>query len=195
MGNKSKKVSIFVGSILNSLWLFGFCMVVMLFSLMFYAGDMNEILRFALGIVMSLPLCVLFYTRGNIVATKEFSSRNAAISPDKTVNINKVPFGYGLVMITPYLLLPLTFVILGNLFGILPLQSIALYICLPVTICFKAFGIMTTLTMVNWISVLIVGAFLLVMSSMYFLGFFKTLIDKERSFKEMLNEVKFNSKL
>ena len=195
MGNKSKKVSIFVGSILNSLWLFGFCMVVMLFSLMFYAGDMNEILRFALGIVMSLPLCVLFYTRGNIVATKEFSSRNAAISPDKTVNINKVPFGHGLVMITPYLLLPLAFVILGNLFGILPLQSIALYICLPATICFKAFGIMTTLTMVNWISVLIVGAFLLVMSSMYFLGFFKTLVDKERSFREMLNEVKFNSKL
>ena len=54
---------------------------------------------------------------------------------------------------------------------------------------------MTTLTAANWISVLIVGVFLLVMSSMYFLGFFKTLADKERSFKEMLNEVKFNSKL
>ncbi len=195
MGNKTKKVGVFASSILNSLWLFGFCMVIMLFSLMFYAGDINEILRFSLGVVMALPLFVLFFTRGSIVASKEFAKRNIAITPDKTAVINRVPFWHGLVMITPFLVVPLTFVLIGNISGVFAFQSIALYICIPVTICFKAFGIMTTLTSANWISVLIVGVFLVIMSSMYFLGFFKTLADKEKSFKEMLNEVKFNSKL
>jgi hypothetical protein len=98
-------------------------------------------------------------------------------------------------MITPFLIVPIAFVLIGNITGVFAFQSIALYICIPATICFKAFGIMTTLTAANWISVLIVGVFLLFVGSMYFLGFFKTLADKEKSFKEMLNEVKFNSKL
>lgn len=193
MDKKSKK-GIFANIIFNSLWLFGFCLVIMFFSLMFFVGDMNEILRFILGVVFCLPLFVLFYGRGNIIATKEFALRNVAISPDKTTEINKVPFWSGLVMVLPFIAINLIFVLLGNITGIYPLQNVSLYICLPATMCFKALGIITTLNSANWYAVLAVGVFLLLTCGMYFLGFFKTLADKERSFKEMLNEVKFNTK-
>lgn len=194
MGNKSKKANTFVNVIFNSLWLFGFCAVIMFFSLIFFVGNMNEVLRFILGVVMILPLCVLFYGRGNIIATREFSARNIAISPDKTIEINRVPFWYGLVMVAPFILINLILVLLGNITGVYGFQSLALYVCLPVAICFRAVGLITTLSMSNWYAVLAVGVFLLIMIGMYFFGFYKTLIDKERSFKEMINEVKFNTK-
>jgi hypothetical protein len=194
MGNKTKKISLFVNSILNSLWLFGFCMVIMLFSLMFYAAEMMMMLRMAIGVAMALPLCVLFYSRGHIIASREFANRNIAISPDKTVEVNKVPFGVGLVMILPYALILIFLVLLGNITGIYPFQSIALFVCMPATICFKALGLIVTFEGANWLAVLAVGVFLFIMCGMYFFGFYKTLKDKERNFRDMLNEVKFNSK-
>lgn len=194
MDSKSKKVNIFVNSILNSLWLFGFCMVIMLFSLMFFSGEIDSILRFFLGVVMALPLCVLFYSRGNITATKEFTNRNLTINIENVVGVNKVPFWYGLVMITPFIVVLFAFVIIGNITGIYPFQNVALYVCLPSTICFKALEIIVTLEEANWMAVLAVGAFVFIMCSFYFLGFYKTLAEKEKSFKEMLNEVRFNSK-
>ncbi len=193
MGKKNKKVSIFVDSILNSLWLIGFCMVILLFCFMFLGNGINEILRFCLGIVVALPLFVLFYMRGNIVASKEFSARNAAIAPDKILEINKVPFVHGLIMIAPYTLLLLILVLLGNITGIIAFQSISLYMSLPMTLCFMAVGVVG-LNQLSWFSVLSVSAFLVLMLSVYFFGFYKTLRDKEKSFQDMLNEVRFNIK-
>ena len=194
MAKKSRKVNLFVGSLLNSLWLFGFSMVIMLFCIIFLVGDMDKILRFFLGVVVALPLGVLFYTRGYIVASKEFTQRNAAITPDKTNSINKVPLSHGLIMILPYTVILIVFVLIGNITGFFPFQSISLYICLPATICFKAVGLIPSLAEANWYSLLAVGLFLIVMIAIYCIGFMKTLKDKEKSFQDMLNEIRFNTK-
>jgi hypothetical protein len=196
MAKKTKKVNIFLDSVLNSLWLFGFCMVIVLFCIVFLVGEMDSFLRFMMGLLTALPLCVLFYTRGCIVAMREFSVRNPAITPDKATSVNKVPLSHALIMIAPYVVLLVVCVLIGNLGAKLyPFQSISLYVCLPSSICFKALGLIPTMSESNWFAVLAVMIFLLIMVSMYLLGFYKTLKDKERSFQDMLNEIRFNSKL
>ena len=195
MANKSKKVNKFASSMLNSLWLLGVCCVVILFCIIFLVGEMDSVLRFVLGVVTALPLGVLFYTRGSIVASREFTVRNTAITLDKANSINKVPLIHGLLMIAPYTIFLLVFVLIGNLIPeLFPLQSIALYVCLPTAICFKAVGLIPTMDCANWFAVLAVVVFLIVMISIYLMGFKNTLKDKEISFQDMLNEIRFNTK-
>ena len=196
MKEKTKKNNLFKEIILNCLWVFAYCILISVLCTLFLFAEMDELLRFGIGLVLLLPLCVLIYTRGNIMATKEFVKRNPAISPEKSRIINKVPLHYSFITLVPFFAIVILFVLLGSLIPTLfPLQSIALYICLPVTMCFKAIGVIPAMDVSNPYAILCVTVFFIIIYSVYFYAYLRAIRDKEISFQQMINEINFNRKI
>lgn len=196
MAVNRKKNNLFKEIILNCLWVLGYCILISVLCTLFLFAEMDELLRFGIGLILLLPLCVLLYSRGNIMATKEFVKRNPAISPEKSKIVNKVPLYYSILTLVPFLAILILFVTLGSLIPTLfPLQSIALYITLPVTMCFKAIGLIPAMDVSNPYALLCVAVFFIIMFSVYFYGYIKAIRDKESSFQQMINEMNFNRKI
>ena len=130
------------------------------------------------------------------MATKEFVKRNPAISPEKSKIINKVPLCYSILTLMPFLSIVILLALLGSLIpSLFPLQSIALYITLPVTMCFKAVGLIPAMDVSNPYALLCIGVFFIIIFSIYFYGYIKAIRDKEISFQQMINEMNYNRKI
>ena len=193
---KKEKNNLFKEIMLNCLWILGYCVLISVLCTLFLFAEMDELLRFGIGVVLMLPLCVLIYSRGNIMATKEFVKRNPAISPEKSKIINKVPLCYSILTLMPFLSIVILLALLGSLIpSLFPLQSIALYITLPVTMCFKAVGLIPAMDVSNPYALLCIGVFFIIIFSIYFYGYIKAIREKEISFQQMINEMNYNRKI